>query len=334
MGRQKKSYWLLDRVEGFDRQEGVFILKSTVNWAAALRCEIEAAHGVSPAEQVASLRQHFRRHAPAAPAATRAGEVYCLLFQALTSGTSFQTISTPERVPPWLYPTVVVAWYYTHYQVARAIEIGSGCPPKDDHASVAATFNQVASRMPHPYDMSARFQRSDGRCKPCLPRNAEAVPTRLVLTFDHSQAMAQGMLLNYLEGTGDRERDRIEAMIKKDKDVPYTDFRTQQARAYRNGKLAERPPFNFMHCAYRYRTKANYRDPLYLTYGSREDAAFRGFARNLAVSARFAVLCGIAHAERRYGRAETAAFIADLEQHFRGASEATDDEAFWRELRV
>ncbi len=322
------KYWLGTLMGEYEPREGAFILQSTVSWAAALRFAIEARHGATPAEQFDSCRRHFRQHQVKRGPMEKQGEIYCLLFHSLTSATTLITLDCSDAGRPWMYPTAVVTWYYAHYHAIRAAAFARGLEPDDKHAALAKTINTgLRVQLPHPYNMRALHQ-GDGTYRVELPEAPGATTVRLVRRFDETLATAHGMILDYLSSTAKWEREDVERIIIEDKKLAYRDFRTQEARALRNQRLQRE--INFMHCAFRYRGNANYRDPLNLTYGVRETQDFRSFLHNLAVSARFAFTCGLAFAERAYGAEQTAHFVSDLNRNFRGKARATDAELFWQ----
>lgn len=319
------KYWLGD-LGGYKPSDGAFILQSTVSWAAALRFSIESRHGSTPAEQFNSCRDHFRPQQVKRGPAEKQGELYCLLFHSLTSATTLITLDSSEAGRPWMYPTTIVAWYYAHYHAIRAAAFARGLAPADTHTSLMKTINSGLRRqLPHPYNMLATHN-GDGTYRAELPDVPEAKSAQLVRKFDGTADMAHGMLLDYLTGTAKREREDVEERIKKKKEA--VDFRSKAAKELRNKQL--QGEINVMHCAFRYRGKANYRDPLNLTYGTRETQDYRSFLQHLVVSARFAFICGLAFAERTYGADCTAHFVDDLNHNFRGKARATEAELFWR----
>lgn len=92
------------------------------------------------------------------------------------------------------------------------------------------------------------------------------------------------------------------------------------AREERNRKLQKE--IGFLHCAFRYRGKANYRDAIYLTYGTREPSAMPNFLEDLAATSKFFVVLALSFAEQQYNTAEVVTFLADVRQHLRGISVA------------
>jgi hypothetical protein len=136
------------------------------------------------------------------------------------------------------------------------------------------------------------------------------------------------MLLTYLKGTAAWEVDKKKEELKKrDK---FKDFRGKEARGKRNQQLQKNlPEINFLHCASRYRGKANYRDSIFLTYGQDDSRISLDFLEALETTARFAFLCGLAYSERRIGKFYTKDFLVDVSLHFRGQTHASQREKIW-----
>jgi hypothetical protein len=324
----RSKHWLNECLGEYDPAEGFLKLQSTVTWAAALRFEIERKHGTTPDDQLDSCRRHFRSQQVDKGPRARLGQTYCGLFHSLSSASTLVSLDCNGSGRPWMYPTAVVTWYYAHYHALRSLLLARNQNVGDSHAAVQKASNGIVCRLlPHPYNMCARFD-VHGNTIRTLPDAPGAVKAKLVTSFDETSQMAQGMLLNYLRSTANQKKAQIEKTILKE-NPQYTDFKRKAAQDLRNAKL-EGLEFNFMHCAFRYRGKANYRDPLYLTYGTRARDEYDRFLHNLTVSARFAFILGVAFAERAYGACATRTFIADMERNFRGLKDGCDDERFWR----
>jgi hypothetical protein len=137
------------------------------------------------------------------------------------------------------------------------------------------------------------------------------------------------MILGYLSGTRKREVDKVKERLSAKHG--FANFRTQVARTARDAAIRSKA-YNFMHCAFRYRGKANYRDAIYIAYGSRDFLHRDEFLRSLAESSKFAFVCALAFARVRLGKDAPGEFIADLSANLRGARTARADELFWKDL--
>jgi len=82
--------------------------------------------------------------------------------------------------------------------------------------------------------------------------------------------VAAGICCSYLSGTAEWYRKKVEINIKGSKDFKekkYANFKSSGARKLRDSILSQKSCC-FLHEAYRYRGKSNYRDITYLTYTS------------------------------------------------------------------
>jgi hypothetical protein len=131
-----------------------------------------------------------------------------------------------------------------------------------------------------------------------------------------------------LAGTCKWYAERTKAQMLSKGEVP--NFRTKAARQKRDKRLLRE--VGFLHCAFRYRVKANYRDAIYLTYGEPPPAFFSQFIGHLAASARFAAIYALAFAERRVGAKPVKLFVRDLTDNLWGMASAQPSELFWQQV--
>ena len=110
-----------------------------------------------------------------------------------------------------------------------------------------------------------------------LKKNADAeladlltVPRfQLAGTAPQTPDDAIGACIAYLSGSTDWWRWRTEEDVRGSRDfraLGVSDFRSKAAREIRDNRLSGRS-IGFLHEAFRYRGKANYREALYLGYG-------------------------------------------------------------------
>jgi hypothetical protein len=319
-------YWLYHEILQVDPdRQPSFALQSTTNWAAALASEITAEHGADAPTQLISCRQRFKNNLLPRPAAARPAEVFEPLVAAITGAMTLRSLSLSSLNQPWSRPSTVVTWYYSVYAAARSMVAALDQGPAKTHAATRKAYVASLRRhLPHPFDMLARRTQGE-EYSPALPSCGVVQPYDLSRSFSSDRHTAQGMLLQYLSGTAQWYADDVKDRLRAKAGLP--NFRTAQARQLRDQSLE--PEIGFLHCAYRYRGKANYRDAIYLSYGLREPAEGPRFTSNLAAVASFSALMAVAFVERRLGRQEVLAFLLDLRQFLRGLSTAQPEEAFW-----
>lgn len=97
------------------------------------------------------------------------------------------------------------------------------------------------------------------------------------------------------------------------KALGVSDFRKKAARDLRDAAYARRG-IAFLHQASRYRGKANYRDAIFLGYGTSVPTLLSGFVDDLsAVLQAFAAMAG-AYCSLRVGKAAWMDFVDDLDR--------------------
>jgi len=326
------TYWLYQQIISDDSdREPQLALQSTINWVRSLAFEIAEEHGNSARGQYESCLRLFRGNTQGGGSSLGLQAVFEPLFSTLTNALSVVSSSlggdTDPR--PWAVPGVVVSWYYAFYTAMRSMLAASGVNAPDTHSAVMrAVGASLRTKLPHPLNMHAGWIRNEDFSKE-LPEYPGMGSRDLTVAFSPTRQYAQEMLLGYLSGTRRREVDKVKKRISAKHG--FTNFRTSEARTARDEAIRSES-YNFMHCAFRYRGKANYRDAIYIAYGARELLHRDEFLRSLAESAKFAFVCALAFARVRLGKDAPGEFIADLSANLRGASAGRDDELFWKDL--
>jgi hypothetical protein len=325
------TFWLYKAIteEDSDR-EPQLALQSTVNWARSLAFEIAAEHGGSLRQQYHSCLRRFRTNTQGGGSQLATPAIFEPLFSTLTNALSVVSHATDEPGPrPWALPGVIVSWYYSTYTAMRSMLAASGVDAPETHGGVMNSVGAtLRSRLPHPLNMLARWQRNEEFSKE-LPDYPGVGSRDLTTAFSETRQCAQEMLLGYLSGTRQREVDKVKERLRKAHRLQ--DFRAKNAREIRDKALRSQV-YNFMHCAFRYRGKANYRDAIYIAYGSRDLPHSDDFLRALAVSSKFAFVCALAFLTHRLGAARPREFVADVAANLRGVDAARPEELFWRDV--
>jgi hypothetical protein len=129
--------------------------------------------------------------------------------------------------------------------------------------------------------------------------------------------MAYGAIISYLKGTAEYEQWRLEEQVKESpayRDGGHSSFRSNAAKALRDSKLRS-AHVNYLVQAFRYRGKANYRDAIYLSYGSDGRERLRQFISDLhVVSGNFSLMAAH-YVARRVVRNDWEAYVADIDEY-------------------
>lgn len=325
------KHWLYDQISNQDngRKPG-FSVRAITNWFRAVRLEIESAHGKTVAEQVDSCREFYRNNISAKTAFVHSNsETFEHLFYSVIYCMTVDRLGSELKKTPWIYPTVIVDWYYAVYFSIRSMLPIFGHKITEDHAKtarfVASTFRK---HLPYPFDMLAR--RTKGEDYEVVLNGV--TPNHYSLNHIlHDRANAQGMLAQYLSGTAAWYAQRTKQNILAERKLNISNFRGKHAKAVRDSRLT--PEIGFLHCAYRQRTKANYRDAIYLSYDYGEDIYLDTFIYLLSTSAKFASVAAIACIEQTAGRRAIKSFVEDLSVNIRGIDTAKTSEKYWLEFQ-
>jgi hypothetical protein len=132
---------------------------------------------------------------------------------------------------------------------------------------------------------------------------------------DATQAF--GSCCSYLSGSADWWKWKFEQNLKLSgefKSLNVSDFRTKAARTLRDARLAGKSTA-FLHQAFRYREKANYREALFLGYGNGTETLLDGYIDDLVIVLRGFVAMAGAFVAKRIGQSLWDEFLDDLESN-------------------
>jgi hypothetical protein len=211
----------------------------------------------------------------------------------------------------------VMTWYYGIYCAATAMVAAQDGSLQGDHTGTANQWDRhIASSglIPRPFNL---------RLTTMVKKDAEAEITEI---RNGSEFMvnnrpshvndAIGACASYLSGTRTyRERQITEGLKARElKKLNLLNFRTPVAKQLRDSRL-RRKSLGFLHQAFRYRGKANYRDALFLTYEVQVGAVLDGFIADTASVLKAFLTAAGAFCSRRVTSADWHAFIDDLNEH-------------------
>ncbi len=321
------SYWLYEHITRHDEsRKPSFSVQATHNWFKALKFEVENTHGKTCGEQVESCRRFYRSTQQQKNISPNEDVFEHLFFSVIYAMTLDRFANTLNDIP-WIRPTAIVDWYYATYFSIRAMFSVLGNSVPEDHSKtakfVASTFR---THLPHPFNMIARRTEGEDYGIFLMEKNPEFYD--LSRAFFNTSLVAQGMLTQYLKGTADWYAKRTKNNILIDSKGKFSNFRSKEAQKIRDKRLATE--IGFLHCAFRQRVKANYRDAIYLSYDYGEEINLDSLVKNLSVSAKFSSITAMAYLEHHLGTQIMQSFFNDLSQNLRGVNFSSDSERYWR----
>lgn len=213
--------------------------------------------------------------------------------------------------------TAIVAWYYGVYSAASAMTAAMDGSFQDNHAETARKWLErfpARNLAMHPFadHLSNVVSNSvEAELGPIRARGKHSLVNKPT-----GASEAWGCSAEYLSGTAKWEQWNIDEKVRETpafKALKVSDFRTKAAREMRDSAYAKRG-IAFLHQASRYRGKANYRDAIYLAYGTSVSTQLSSFVDDLlAVLVAFTTMAG-GFCSMRVGKSAWNDFIDDLDQ--------------------
>ncbi len=302
--------WLLNRLfDQGDQPTPRFAFQGTVNWMRALSIYSEG--NEFSHESLKSFYLRVQRRPRNEAGDTLALECLTMAMHNVSALDSMEGIENP-------YPIVrsaIVSWYYATYYSSKAMLAGSSGTDPQTHASAGRIFqSEIVDRglVKQPFDLSITN---------LIPSNIKSEITSLRSGNTHdlnalpeNKDMAFGALCSYLKGTAEYEQWRLEEQVKSSSEYRrggFNSFRTNAAKALRDAKLSP-SNVNYLVQAFRYRGKANYRDAIYLSYGSDQTEQLNQFVEDLCIVSRAYTLMAAHYLVRRIVSSDWEAYVEDI----------------------
>ena len=213
----------------------------------------------------------------------------------------------------------IVAWYYGVYAAASAMVTAEDGSFQENHTSTATAWDRQISAnklILYPFDL---------RITTLVKKDADSELKTLLTTKRFNLASsppasddeAYGACHAYLSGSVDwwrwKTEENVKSSNKEFKNLDVSNFRKKAARELRDKHL-EKKTVCFLHQAFRYRGKANYREALFLGYGSNTEATLDTYIEDLSlVLDSFVCQAGIFCSRRLLGKDIWKEFLNDLE---------------------
>lgn len=211
----------------------------------------------------------------------------------------------------------ILAWYYGIANAASAMTAAQSGAFQEDHAGTARVWDaDIAARglamAPYGWRVSTLVEKD---YKPVVAGYRSGSQGKL-LSKPTNAFDALGAAAEYLSGSANWHAWRAKEDLMKSPDfkaLGVSDFRTKAAQELRDQRLS-RKAIGFLHQASRYRGKANYREALFLAYGSSTETLLTGFIEDLAVVLRAFLAMAGAFAKRKLANNVWSDFLSDVEK--------------------
>lgn len=287
-----------------------FSLPGTLNWMRALAVLVDRS-AITPASARQACLSASVAKANLSPQAENT--VFEQALMSLHHLASLKAMcSLDRRIDP--ARSAIVTWYYGIYHAASAMIAAQCGGHQDNHAETANSWDRQF--MGRPYIPEPFGYRVSTLVKKDMETEIEAMRAgnpHDLNTAPTTGPQAFGACMSYLKGSAAWRRAYIEDELKERelKKEGLDSFRSKRAQQIRDARLTGKA-FGFVHQAFRYRGKANYREALFISYGPHVETALATFNDDL-----FCVLKGFltvsgAFCSARLGKDLWNAFHDDL----------------------
>lgn len=212
----------------------------------------------------------------------------------------------------------IVSWYYGIYSAASAMIAAQDGTIQDDHTGTATTWDrQFAANnkvmAPFCYRLSTLVKKSfDIEVSILRAGNGFLLTEKAT-----NPTEAFGACCSYLSGSADWWKWKAEQSLRSTREfkaLNVSGFRTKTAQTLRDARLSGKSTA-FLHQAFRYRGKANYREALFLGYGKRAETLLNGYPDDLVIVLRGFVAMAGAFVAKRIGQPLWCEFLDDIERN-------------------
>ncbi|MBI3145097.1 MAG: hypothetical protein HYZ18_07520 [Pseudogulbenkiania sp.] len=294
-----------------------FALQSTVNWMHALGIQVRH-HGITgPSMRAFYLSKNLQRFSGMTEPA--ANTVFEQLLMALHHLSALKAMSQAGRDQD-LARVAIMSWYYGIYCAASAMIAAKDGSQQQDHTGTATQWDRQIAAMGlavTPFDLRlTTLVEVDAKQEIQVLAGQHATSVNHLTVRASNASEAYAACLTYLSGTRQYHEWMVcENLLARElAKESLTNFRTSKARQLRDDRLRGKS-LGFMHQAFRYRGKANYRDALFLTYEAQAVTVLNGFLDDLSTVLQAFVNMAGAFSAIRIGASDWQAFINDLDDH-------------------
>lgn len=292
-----------------------FALPGTVNWMRALAVLVDSEDVCSATAK--RFYQSVNRPASSLSDKEENSVLEQLLF-GLHQASALSALKQSDN-PVDVMRVAIVAWYYGIYAAGSAMIVAQTKSIQADHSSTANVWStEIAGRnlAMKPFDLrlpNLEKKATDGLLS---EMRGGAPKYDLAGRVPHDASDANLANVAYLSGNADWWRWKAEQAVREKsafKALGVNDFRKAAARLMRDQAFSQRS-VGFLHLAYRYRGKANYREALFLGYGTEPASIADQFLSDLDSVLRAFLSCAGQFCARRLGNAVWSEFRTDLEE--------------------
>lgn len=268
--------WIIEQLNSTeDYPNPQYAFNSTVNWMHALRT-------LSENITDEALSEFYSKKMTVNTNKEYTNKSIASIYSSLTYLRSLSSLSAydDKSLNSINAHLAIVAWYYCIYNSCKAMIACFNSSYQENHTATAKAFHELSKQgllmPPFNYRICNLTKSSVTSAINDYSKDYNG-KTLASDYYPTSETSCLNSTLAYLKGTADYYTRQTEEQIKKDQG--YENFRTKKAQQARDQSLTKKK-VNFLHQAFRYRGKANYRDCIYFIANA-EDRRLEDFIADL-----------------------------------------------------
>lgn len=300
--------WLFQRLSQEVRQSNKFVFLTCAHWVRGLALLCNESE-----ELFANFYAEVKRKAPDDNADT---QVFTQLMMSMHFTIALKEMNSVKKSQTFSR-IAIVAWYYGIMYAAKAMISATDGSNHANHSKVANEWDKKISSkglaLP-PFDLRvSTLVQENYKSELSKMRGYKKYHNKEPKTID----VACGACCSRLERTADTCREKELAHIicsKEFKKKEFTNFRKKEAIQIRDSYLAQKS-CGFLHEAYRYRIKPNYRDVPFLIYPEDASRQFGQLLDDLDRTLEFFIRMALYYCAARIKKDLFYAFMKDVSEN-------------------
>jgi len=297
--------WLFKRLSEEMQQNNVFVFLTCAHWVRGLALLCEENEGL-----LSGFYSKVKRKTPDDSADT---QVFIQLVMSMHFASALKEMNNSKR--DQIFSRIaIISWYYGIMYAAKAMISATDSSNQSNHSKVANEWDKKISSKglalpPFGLRVSTLVQEN---------YKSELSQMQGYKKYHNKEPktneVACGACCSRLERTADTCREKEECRIKylkEFKEKGFTNFRKKEARKIRDSLLAKKS-CGFLHEAYRFRIKPNYRDVPFLIYPKDTSRQFSQLLDDLDKTLEFFIEMALYYCRARTKKDLFDAFIEDI----------------------
>ena len=338
-----------DHIKEDQDRDCIYAELATYNWALAIASEIINTHGNSTSNWKASLEKHYSQIKTSPPTRIQKRKISQKIFHAINLGLSIRNKYINNYFNCYDIVGTISDFYYALYNIFNATSMSWDIPENTSHGKNIKIFGSLRDKYPYPFNIHAILSPSYVQGDTLINLNdfiyhlPGVISTSNTSTsninipqgaFPLQSSVAQDIILGYLRGNVEYLIEDIKKPFVKKYQLK-TGVRKKEHKRLINPQLSK-IDVNFLRCLYRYRTKAHYRDFVYLTYkytnfeGKQNNAMNIELYNALATIVEFSVCCSVINFNYKFGKQVTQKYLNDMTVKLKDTISQHDD--YWNSL--